>query len=33
MLMEAFRVMHGELLGLTARMKDLMERMEPAKKA
>ena len=33
MLTEAFRVMHGELLGLTARMKDLMERMEPAKKA
>jgi hypothetical protein len=33
MLTEAFRVMHGELLGLTARMKDLMERMEPVKKA
>ena len=33
MLMEAFRVMHGELLGLTARMKDMIERIEPAKKA
>ena len=32
MLMEAFRVMHGELLGLTARMKELAEREEqPAK--
>jgi len=26
MLTEAFRVMHGELLGLTARMKELLER-------
>ncbi len=33
MLTEAFRVMHGELLGLTARMKDLIERIEPAKKS
>ncbi len=33
LLMEAFRVMHGELLGLTARMRDLLERMELAKKA
>jgi hypothetical protein len=32
LLMEAFRIMHGELLGLTARMRDLLERMEPAKK-
>jgi len=32
-LTEAFRVMHGELLGLTARIKDLMERIEPAKKS
>jgi hypothetical protein len=32
LLMEAFRVMHGELLGLTARMKDLLERMEQGKK-
>ena len=32
-LTEAFRVMHGELLGLTARIKDLMERVEPAKKS
>ncbi len=26
MLTEAFRIMHGELLGLTARMKELLER-------
>ena len=26
MLAEAFRIMHGELLGLTARMKELLER-------
>ena len=32
LLMEAFRVMHGELLGLTARTKELLERMEQAKK-
>ncbi len=28
MLREAFRIMHGELLGLTARMKDLLDRAE-----
>ena len=30
MLVEAFRVMHGELLGLTARMKELLSRAEVA---
>ena len=29
-LTEAFRIMHGELLGLTARMKDLLTRAELA---
>jgi hypothetical protein len=33
MLTEAFRIMHGELLGLTARMKELLERAELAPKA
>ncbi len=33
MLMEAFRVMHGELLGLTARTKELLERAESAPRA
>ncbi len=28
MLVEAFRIMHGELVGLTARMKDLLDRTE-----
>jgi hypothetical protein len=28
LLLEAFRVMHGELLGLTARMKQLLDRAE-----
>ena len=28
MLTEAFRVMHGELLGLTARAKELIDREE-----
>ncbi len=32
LLLEAFRVMHGELLGLTARMKELLDRTEQAKK-
>jgi hypothetical protein len=32
MLAEAFRVMHGELLGLTARTKELWEREELAPK-
>jgi len=30
MLTEAFRIMHGELLGLTARMKELLDRAELA---
>ncbi len=30
MLSEAFRIMHGELLGLTARMKELLDRVELA---
>src|SRR5271167_108005 len=30
MLTEAFRIMHGELLGLTARMKQLLDREELA---
>ena len=30
MLAEAFRIMHGELLGLTARMKELLDRIELA---
>jgi len=33
MLTEAFRIMHGELLGLTARTKELLERAELAPKA
>lgn len=33
MLTEAFRIMHGELLGLTARTKELLDRTEPAPKA
>ncbi len=33
MLLEAFRIMHGELLGLTARMKELLSGVEHAVKA